>query len=344
MLGGDTGRARCCALRAVLLSHAILNHVGVRWSPRSTPLRWYHLFGVACSWRAHALCASAPARVRFTAWTAEPHPYFYVSSSASCRRLDVHRLRRERARHRETVDPTRTRRGEFFVGRGSGVCGYACCSRHVAIGDLASTAAAPNPFIAILTTRLPGSAGRALGGGDRRESGSAAVVGDVELADAVRVRARRRPADVVAARRVSVAATARPRGGVDVGARGVRGRALGGRVLGDVALSTIALCASYALPIALGMRAAERQVARSAPGPRPFPTAWNASRSRGRRADRLFCCRRTTGRRTFAGASRSSAFTGSRTCVHVSRASVTALNGIGDERFLGARPSGDRAM
>ncbi|MSP63184.1 MAG: amino acid permease [Myxococcales bacterium] len=151
---------------AILFSHAALNHLGVRAvSILNWLSAWYHLAGVALL--VGALFAFAPrqdAAFLLTRFSVERYPYYYaflvglLQAQWTFTGYDASAHITE-----ETVDPTRNAPwGIFLSVVVSGVAGCAMlCAVTLAIGDLPATAAAQNPFLHILR----GALGERLGGG-----------------------------------------------------------------------------------------------------------------------------------------------------------------------------------
>jgi amino acid transporter len=167
MLGLPADRAHVLPLyAAILLSHAVLNHIGVRTVAALNDLSaWYHLVGAALL--VGALWALAPARgagFLLTRFTTDGHPYLYgfavglLQAGWTFTGYDASAHVSE-----ETVDPARRAPWGIFLSVAvSGVAGYALVvAVTLAIGDLAATAAAPNPFIYVLDGTL-GRLGHAL--------------------------------------------------------------------------------------------------------------------------------------------------------------------------------------
>jgi amino acid transporter len=152
---------------AVLLSHAILNHLGVRLVARLNDLSaWVHIAGVAVL--AFALAAFAPRQpVEFllTRFTDAPRPYWLgfllglLQAGWTFTGFDASAHVSE-----ETRDPTRTAPWGIFLSVAvSGVVGWALLlGVTLAIGDLGAAAAADNPFIHVLRGALGTRAGGAL--------------------------------------------------------------------------------------------------------------------------------------------------------------------------------------
>ena len=152
---------------AVLLSHAVLNHLGVRVVARLNHLSaWVHVAGVAVLVGAVALFAPhQPADFLLTRFTAGPRPYWlgfllgllqagwtFTGFDASAHVCE------------ETHDPTRNAPWGIFLSVAvSGVVGWALLiGVTLAIGDLHAAAAADNPFIFVLRAALGTRAGSAL--------------------------------------------------------------------------------------------------------------------------------------------------------------------------------------
>ena len=152
---------------AVLLSHAVLNHLGVRVVAKLNHLSaWVHVAGVAVLVGAVALFAPhQPADYLLTRFTAGPRPYWlgfllgllqagwtFTGFDASAHVCE------------ETHDPTRNAPWGIFLSVAvSGVVGWALLlGVTLAIGDLRAAAAADNPFIFVLRTALGTRAGSAL--------------------------------------------------------------------------------------------------------------------------------------------------------------------------------------
>jgi amino acid transporter len=150
----------------VLASHAILNHLGVRLVGRLNQLSaWVHIAGVLAIVLGVAFFAklSSPAFL-LTRFTDAPRPYAagfllgllqaawtftgYDASAHLCE---------------ETHDPTRNAPWGIFLSVAvSGIFGWALLAAvTLAIGDLPAAAAAENPFLHVLRTAL----GARLGGG-----------------------------------------------------------------------------------------------------------------------------------------------------------------------------------
>src|SRR5579883_303216 len=168
MLGLPAGRHTVLALyAALLLSHALLNHVGVRAVALLNDLSaWYHMAGVALL--VGALVAMAPLRhmgfllERFSAESG--HPYWYgfavglLQAGWTFTGYDASAHVSE-----ETIDPARKAPWGIFLSVAvSGVVGWALVIVvTLAIRDLPAAAAAANPFTFILSGAL-GRLGAAL--------------------------------------------------------------------------------------------------------------------------------------------------------------------------------------
>jgi amino acid transporter len=166
MLGWPRERGYVLPLyAAILASHAVLNHVGVRVVALLNDLSaWYHVVGVAVL--IGALVAFAPRRdvgFLFTRFTAEDNVYAYgfliglLQAQWTFTGYDASAHVSE-----ETKDPTRNAPWGIFLSVAvSAVVGYVLLvGVTLAIGDLPATAAAPNPFLYVLRESL----GPALGG------------------------------------------------------------------------------------------------------------------------------------------------------------------------------------
>ncbi|AKF86354.1 amino acid transporter [Myxococcus fulvus 124B02] len=233
MLGWPRERMSVLPLYAgILLSHAVLNHVGVRvvaWLNDFSA--WYHVGGVAVLIGALALFApKQDAAFLMTRFSSETPLYAYgfliglLQAQWTFTGYDASAHVSE-----ETKDPTRNAPWGIFLSVAvSAVAGYLLLGAvTLAIQDLPSTAAAANPFLHVLTQGL----GPALGG---------ALVGLPASKWLASVSPRfRSPAVAVW---VSVAGS----GLVALWAEAYAAM---------VALSTLALYASYALPVWVGLRA-----------------------------------------------------------------------------------------
>ncbi len=165
---GWTGRPRTLALCAVILtSHAVLNHLGVRLVAKLNDLSaWVHIAGVAILVGAlSALAPHQPMEFLLQHHTAEGHgfPYsFAVGLLLACWTFTGY----DASAHvcEETHDPTRNAPWGIFLSVAvSGVAGYAMLlAVTLAIGDLPAAVAAENPFIFVLQSALGARLGNAL--------------------------------------------------------------------------------------------------------------------------------------------------------------------------------------
>jgi len=166
MLGWPRERAYVLPLyAAILLSHAVLNHVGVRAvALLNNVSAWYHVAGVAVV--IGALVAFAPRQdfgFLLTRVSSESSIYAYgfliglLQAQWTFTGYDASAHVSE-----ETMDPTRNAPwGIFLSVLVSAVVGYALLvGVTLAIGDLPAAMAAPNPFLYVLRESL----GPALGG------------------------------------------------------------------------------------------------------------------------------------------------------------------------------------
>jgi amino acid transporter len=181
-LCGWPGRGRVLSIfAALLLSHAALNHVGVRVVARLNHVSaWYHMAVGALVVAALVLFApkqdAAFLLTRFTSEAAvlDGHPllaalwggplaygfcvgllqagWTFTGYDASAHVTE------------ETLDPARNAPWGIFLSVAvSGLVGWALLlAVTISIGDLRAAAAAPNPFIHVLTTALGGRLGSAL--------------------------------------------------------------------------------------------------------------------------------------------------------------------------------------
>ncbi|HEX8819679.1 MAG TPA: amino acid permease [Archangium sp.] len=166
MLGWPRERGYVLPLyAAILLSHAVLNHVGVRAvALLNNVSAWYHVAGVAVV--IGALVAFAPRQdlgFLLTRVSTESSLYTYgfliglLQAQWTFTGYDASAHVSE-----ETLDPTRNAPWGIFLSVAvSAVVGYALLvGVTLAIGDLPATLAAPNPFLHVLRESL----GPALGG------------------------------------------------------------------------------------------------------------------------------------------------------------------------------------
>jgi amino acid transporter len=153
---------------ALLASHAMLNHVGVRVVTFLNWLSaWYHIAAVLLLVGALAAWAPMqPAGFLLTRFTNQPHIYLYgffvgmLQAQWTFTGYDASAHTCE-----ETVDPTRNAPWGIFLSVAvSGVVGYVLLlAVTLAIHDLPATAAAENPFLYLLAGALPGWLGSSLG-------------------------------------------------------------------------------------------------------------------------------------------------------------------------------------
>jgi amino acid transporter len=169
MLGLPPSRAHVLALyAAILVSHAALNHVGVRAVALLNDLSaWYHLVGVGVL--IGALAVFAPHHdLAFLATRADPvapHAYFYgflvglLQAAWTFTGYDASAHVTE-----ETVDPTRKAPWGIFLSVAvSGVAGYLLVlAVTLSVGALGAATAAENPFIFVLREALGARLGTAL--------------------------------------------------------------------------------------------------------------------------------------------------------------------------------------
>jgi amino acid transporter len=151
----------------VLLSHAVMNHLGVRLVARLNDLSaWVHIAGVAVL--VFALVLFAPhqrAEFLLTRFTDAPRPYWLgfllglLQAGWTFTGFDASAHVSE-----ETRDPTRNAPWGIFLSVAvSGVFGWVLLlAVTLAIGDLGSAVDADNPFIHILRSALGGRLGGAL--------------------------------------------------------------------------------------------------------------------------------------------------------------------------------------
>jgi len=245
----------------ILLSHAVLNHVGVRAvAVLNWISAWYHLAGTAVLVAALALVAPhAPLSFALRPAPAPPPalaPAFLVGLLQAAWTFTGY----DASAHvsEETLDPGRAApRGMFWAVAISGVAGYALVMAVTfAIGDLTQAAAAENPFIFILERALPGLGGRCLvivAMGAMWFCGLASVTSNSRMLFAFARDGRLPGAKILA--RVSPRFHT-PAAAVWVSASAALAVASWAEALAAMtALSTIALYASYALPILCGARA-----------------------------------------------------------------------------------------
>ncbi len=249
---------------AVLASHALLNHVGVRAVAVLNWLSaWYHLVGVALLVGVLALVAPRqPAPFLLARFTTDHHVYAYgflvglLQAQWTFTGYDASAHTAE-----ETIDPSRVAPWGIFLSVAvSGVVGYGLVlAVTLAIRDLPATAAADNPFLYLLAQALPGWLARVLGWmvlGAMWFCGLASVTSNSRMLFAF-ARDGGLPASAALARVSPTFRTPHVAVWVSVGAAyiiAVWARAYEAMV----ALSTIALYASYAAPIAARLLARAR--------------------------------------------------------------------------------------
>ncbi|MCP3143322.1 amino acid permease [Pyxidicoccus xibeiensis] len=152
---------------AILVSHAVLNHVGVRvvaWLNDFSA--WYHLAGVAVL--IGALVALAPMKepaFLLTRFSSE-NPWYLYGFLIGLLQAQWTFTGYDASAHisEETRDPTRNAPWGIFLSVAvSAVVGYVLLGAvTLAIQDLPAAAAAPNPFLYVLTTALGPTVGGAL--------------------------------------------------------------------------------------------------------------------------------------------------------------------------------------
>ncbi|MGZ6142465.1 MAG: amino acid permease [Myxococcales bacterium] len=161
---GWPDRPRTLAICAgILLTHAALNHLGVRLVARLNDLSaWVHVAGVAILVGALALFAPhQPARFLMQGHASEGHG-FLIGLLLACWTFTGY----DASAHvsEETHDPTRNAPWGIVLSVAvSGVAGYALLlAVTLSIGDLGQAVAADNPFIFVLTSALGARLGNAL--------------------------------------------------------------------------------------------------------------------------------------------------------------------------------------
>ena len=261
-LGRSADRAQVLAIYAALLvSHGVINHVGVRTvSSLNTVSAVYHI--VVVGLLVAAILVWAPLRspsFLFQRYVHGPYSFGYAFAIGLLQAQWTF-TGYDASAHvtEETVDPTRNAPwGIFLSVLVSGVVGYAMLTVvTLAIGDLPATAAADNPFVAIVRTRVGGAAGSALVWlvvGAMWFCGLASVTSNSRMLFAFA-----RDGGLPAARRL---ATVSPRYQTPAAAVWLSIVAAfvvavwASAYAAVVALSTLALYASYAVPIAVGLHA-----------------------------------------------------------------------------------------
>jgi amino acid transporter len=280
MLGFPADRGHVLPIyAAVLASHAALNHVGVRVVALLNRLSaWYHIAGVALL--VAALAAFAPkqdAGFLVTRFTNQPFPYAYaflvglLQAQWTFTGYDASAHVTE-----ETVDPARNAAwGTFLAVAVSGVAGYVMLlAVTLAIGDLGATAGADNPFVHVLTHALPAGIGRGLVWmviGAMWFCGLSSITSNSRMLFAFA-----RDGGLPGSRHVAKVSARfeTPHVAVWVSAAAAFAVAVWSNAYSAmVALSTIALYASYGMPIAASARARLRG---GAEAPRRGP--WNLGR------------------------------------------------------------------
>ncbi len=278
MLGFESDRAHVLPIyAAVLVSHAALNHVGVRAVSFLNWLSaWYHVAGVAVL--VGVLVAVAPKQAPsflLTRFTSEPHAYGYAFLIALLQAQWTF-TGYDASAHvtEETRDPRRNAPwGIVLSVIVSGVIGWVMLlAVTLAIPDLASTAAAKNPFLHIIDSGVGGVLGRALVWmviGAIWFCGLGSVTSNSRMLFAFA-----RDGGLPLSRHLAQVSPRfrSPHVAVWVSVAFAFLIALWADAYSSmVALSTIALYASYALPIAIGWRA-RRSGRWATPGP------WNLGR------------------------------------------------------------------
>ena len=161
---GWTDRPRTLLIcSAILLTHGFLNHLGVRLVARLNDLSaWVHIAGVAIlvgtlSW----LAPHQPAAFLLQSHESDGHG-FLIGLLLACWTFTGY----DASAHvcEETHDPTRNAPWGIVLSVAvSGVAGYALLlAVTLSIGDLSQAVAAENPFIHVLTTALGPALGNAL--------------------------------------------------------------------------------------------------------------------------------------------------------------------------------------
>jgi amino acid transporter len=262
MLGLAPTRGTTLGVYAVVLaSHALLNHVGVRLVGMLNSLSaWYHVAGVGAVLGALVLFApSQPAAFLTTRFSAERSWYpagFLIGLLQGLWTFTGY----DASAHvtEETHDPSRKApRGIMLAVALSGVVGYALLlAVTLGVRDLPATAAASNPFVFALTSALGVRLGSALvwiAMGAMWFCGLATITSCSRMVFAF-ARDGGLPASEVLARVSPRFRT--PHWAIWISAAAALLVALWAEAYAAmVALSTLALYASYALPIALGLRA-----------------------------------------------------------------------------------------
>jgi amino acid transporter len=160
MLGLPPSRGYVIALyAAVLFSHAVLNHVGVRTVAILNWLSaWYHVAGALALVAALAWFApKQPLGFLLTRFTDQPYPYGYAFAVGLLQAQWTF-TGYDASAHitEETIDPSRNAPWGIVLSVAvSGVVGFCMLlAVTLAIGDLPAAAGAPNPFIFVLQSAL----------------------------------------------------------------------------------------------------------------------------------------------------------------------------------------------
>jgi amino acid transporter len=163
MLGWSDRPRTLLICLVILVSHAALNHLGVRLVARLNDLSaWVHIAGVAVLVATLALFAPhQPAAFLMTSHVTDGHGFFIGLLLAAWTFTGY-----DASAHvsEETHDPTRNAPwGIVLAVAVSGVAGYAMLlAVTLSIGDLDKAVAAENPFIHVLTSALGGRLGNGL--------------------------------------------------------------------------------------------------------------------------------------------------------------------------------------
>jgi amino acid transporter len=245
----------------VLLSHAVLNHLGVHLVARLNDLSaWVHIAGVAVLVGAVALFAPhKPPGFLLTAFTDGPRPYWFgfllglLQAGWTFTGFDASAHVSE-----ETHDPTRNAAWGIFLSVAvSGVVGWVLLiGVTLAIGDLRAAVAAENPFVYVLRSALGTSVGGALVWVAMVAMwfcGLSSVTSNSRMLFAFA-----RDGGLPFSRQLAAVSTRyrSPHVAVWVSVTAAFGVALWANAYSAMtALSTIALYASYGLPIWVGLRA-----------------------------------------------------------------------------------------
>ncbi len=167
LLGWPTTRDHVLPIfTVILLSHAVLNHVGVKLvSALNTVSAWYHVAGVVIIIVAVvALAPKQPVAFLFTSYSHDPTsllPGFLIGLMQPAWTFTGYDASAHASE--ETVDASRNApKGIMLAVVASGVAGwFMLLAVTLAIADLPAQATAENPFIAVLHTSM-GSVGTAL--------------------------------------------------------------------------------------------------------------------------------------------------------------------------------------